>query len=78
MWEGKDSLKFGSTQEKKLQFNYICPRYWDIENNLSLAPDKLYNPTTFTDKQLYDSLSSNNSIDPNTKQPFMKMYQTSK
>lgn len=75
---GKHSLKFGSTLDKKQEFNYICPRYWDIENNISLAPDKLYNPTLFTDKQLYDSLSSNDSIDPNTKKPFMNMYQTSK
>ena len=36
-----DILKVGSTEEKKLENNYICPIYWDTNTNLSLDPNNL-------------------------------------
>ena len=70
---GEDSLKFGSTKEKKEELNYICPRYWDIENNISLPPDKKYDPYEIYNEKpdeelnkLLDKLKIK-KIDPNIK-----------
>ena len=64
---GTNSLKFGSTKEKKNQLNYICPKYWDIDNNISLPPDKKFDPfSEYLDKSddvLIDLLIKNKSID---------------
>lgn len=75
---GKDSLKFGSTQELKNKFNYICPRYWDVEKNISLAPDLMYDPfkefSKKSDKELYIELKNNKNIDISDKKLFLQQY----
>ena len=76
--QGKQSLKFGSTEQKRNEFNYICPRYWDIENNRSLAPDKKYDPDSMSDEQLYQTVTTNDQIDINDKQPFIDDYLTNR
>ena len=75
---GKDSLKFGSDDKKKAMFNYICPRFWDIEKNISLAPNKKYDPSLENDEGLYNLLMSNKSINPNDKTKFIDQYMKNK
>ena len=48
-------LRTGTSKDK--QFNYICPKYWDISRNISLDPESaLWDKSEIIDKSIKKTL----------------------